>query len=157
MNKVKIFIIGSIVIFILIVFFILSLLNRRGTITPPITTITPTPIQFDQSQLFITSIIPADTTTTYLPAQPIEITFTQAVEKGSLRYSVTPPTEVLVNIGSSVNSLIISPLTVWARGETSISILSQTISASGNILKNPQNYILKTAIPTLPQHLEGAY
>lgn len=157
MNRFKIFIIGAVVVFIVLVFFVLSLLNRENAITPPITTTTPTPVQFDQTRLFITSVIPADTTTTYLPAQPIEITFTQAVEETSLRYTITPPTEVLINPGSSSNSIIVSPLTVWQLGETTISVLPQTLSTSGNVLQNPQNYVLKTAIPTLPEHSEDAY
>lgn len=157
MNRVKIIIIVVVVVLILILFFVFSLLTRQNKPLAPNQTITPTSVQFDQTKLFITSIQPTDRTSTYSPAQPIEVTFTQPVEETSIRYKITPSTEVLINPGASGNSIIISPLTVWTIGETTISILPQTLSTSGNPLQNPQEYLLKAAIPTLPEHSDEAY
>ncbi|MBP6913109.1 MAG: hypothetical protein KBC00_00675 [Candidatus Levybacteria bacterium] len=156
MNKVKIIIIASVTGLIFIVF-ILTLLFTGGRVSaPPSIPNTPTPAQFSEKELYITSISPRDTALSYLPAQPIEITFTQEVATNSLNYTISPPTEVIVVKGTAPNTLIFAPKTFWENGEVIISFLSTTTSTSGGSLKNPQTYKIKVAIPTIPD-LEGAY
>lgn len=157
MNKLKLIIIGVITGIILLLFLLLSLFNPNEKITPKTAAPSPTLIQYNQSELFITSILPTDTSKTYLPGQPILISFTQEVQRNDLRLEITPNTEVLINFGESPNALIVSPLTVWQNGETRITILPQTVSSTANLLKNTQTYILKTAIPTLPEDSADAY
>lgn len=157
MNKLKLIIIGIVTGVILLIFFIISLLNPSKQ-TPNKTNIpSPTLIPFNSSELFITSIEPLDTSKTYLPGQPILISFTQEVQRNDLKLDVMPKTDVLINFGAEPNTLIISPLTVWQNGITQITILPQTVSTASHFLKNAQTYILKTAIPTLPEGSAEAY
>lgn len=156
MNKLKLIIIGVVVFILIISFIVFSIFDRRPNTSSP-TIPNPTAIQFNPAQLFITSMTPPQAGPPYFPGQPVEVFFTQPVEEISLKYEIQPPTEVLINPGSTANSLILSPLTIWAIGEVKISILSQTLSTSGNALKNPQTYILKTAIPILPESAGDAY
>lgn len=157
MNKLKLIIIGVITGIILLLFLLLSLFNPNEKITPKTAAPSPTLIQYNQSELFITSILPTDTSKTYLPGQPILISFTQEVQRNDLKLDVMPKTDVLINFGAEPNTLIISPLTVWQNGITQITILPQTVSTASHFLKNAQTYILKTAIPTLPEGSAEAY
>lgn len=156
MNKIKIILIAGIIGFIVIVFIVLSFLGSGSQQKPPTSQTTPTPQTFPSTALYISSITPADTSQAYLPVQPIQINFTQPINKNSLKYSVTPATESFVVSGQTANSLIIVPTTFWNGPRITITILGETISSTGNDLKNPQTYILNLAIPTIPQ-LEGAY
>lgn len=157
MNKLKLIIIGIITGIVILIFFIISLLGP-GKQTPNKTNIpSPTLIPFNSSELFITSIEPLDTSKTYLPGQPILISFTQEVQRKDLKFDIIPKTDVLVNFGTIPNTLIVSPLTVWQNGTTQITILPQTVSTTSHFLKNTQTYILKTAIPTLPEGSAEAY
>lgn len=157
MNKIKMLIIAGIVGAVIIIFIFVSLILGR-TPTPSQTVIvSPTPVQFSESELSITSIIPLDTKKSYLPPQPIQISFTQEVLPTSLKYTITPQTDVLVVKGSTPNSLILAPKTMWQSGITTITILGDTTSKKGLLLKNPQSYILHTAIPTMYIPNQGAY
>lgn len=156
MKQLKFFIIGGgIFVILMVVIFIFFFRPEVPLEEEPF--ISPTPAQYDTSQLFITLIQPRDTTQIYLPAQPIEVFFTQPVDEDSLQITVSPPAEILVNKGSTPNSLIISPLTLWENGLTSLAFSGDTRSKNGNLLQNPQTYLLHTAVPTLPQHSEDAY
>lgn len=156
MNKIKLVIIGVVIIIIVIVFIFVSLINTRPDSTPLPQNTPPTPQALSSKELSIVSISPADKSATYLPAQPIEIVFTQPISKTAISYTATPPTETFVSMGQKPNSLIISPTTIWTTGNTTISI-KNAVSDMGNTLTNPQEYILRTAIPTIPDNLEGAY
>lgn len=155
-NKLKILIIAGVIILLVIIFVIISLFGK-GPVTPRDQTALPTPAsEFIEGELYITSIKPLDSTQTYSPAQPVEITFTQTLDKLALRYEVTPTTETFVVNSPNPQSLIIVPTTMWSNGATTITILENSTSTEGKTLKNPQSYILNTAIPTIPD-LEGAY
>ncbi len=157
MNKLKIIIIAIITVIIFLIFFLAILSsNRRGSTPLPNTLPTPTPVQFSEKELYITSIVPKDTLQSYLPAQPLQITFTQEVTAEKLLYTILPPAEVLVVKSATPKTLILAPKTFWANGETTITILPATVSINGNILKNPQTYKINIAIPTIPD-IEGAY
>lgn len=156
-NSLKILIITGTVILVVVIFIVVSLLNPKKN-PPPSQTNTPTPTpEFVQGELYTVKITPIDTTKTYTPAQPIEITFTQDVDKLALKYEITPAANTFVVASQNPNSLIIVPTTVWSTGSTSITILEDTTSTGGRKLKNPQTYILNAAIPTIPQDLEGNY
>lgn len=158
MNKIKLIIIFGITAIIVVLFFTISLMLGRGK-APEKQNGTPMPTieQINTSELYITSIIPADTTNIYLPVQPVQITFTQSISPDSLKYQAIPTSNSFVTQGKTPNSLIISPTTFWVNGTTTITIFKTTTSAGGLGLKNPQSYILKTAAPTIPPNLEGAY
>lgn len=160
MNRVKLFIIAGIVGVIIIIFIIIFLLgeSRPPTPTTTIPNVNPTitaPV-FDTTQLYITSITPLNTNSSYLPVQPVQINFTQSVSKTGFKYAVTPITDTIVTAEENQRSIIIAPKTIWSDGITTITIESTTISSTGNVLKNPQVYRLNTAIPTIPD-LQGAY
>lgn len=158
-NKLKILIIIGIAVLVIIVFIAVSLIGGLGRgPQPPEKTSFPTPTAaFIEGELYIAKIMPVDTTKIYTPAQPIEVSFTQGVDKLGLKYETHPATETFVVDSPIPNSLIIVPTTVWKIGVTSITILDNTTSAEGRKLKNPQTYILNTAVPTVPPNLEGNY
>lgn len=154
MNKLKLIIIGIVTGIIILIFLIISILTSQTKTPPPQPVISPTVVQFNTDELFITNILPINTDASFLPGQPIQITFTQEVDRKGLKFEITPTVEVLINYADLPNTLVISPKTVWVLGETNITILPQTVSTTGNVLKNAQTYRIKTAIPTLP---EGSY
>ena len=86
----------------------------------------------------------------YLPIQPVELTFTDAVSPESLRYNVEPSIETKVEQGSIPNALIISPLKWWEDGTTKITVLSTTTSNSGAVLASPFTYDLRVSLPPAP-------
>lgn len=161
MNRLKVLIIFGVTVIIALLFFIVSTtLKQPGTPETGGEDLLPTPEssgQINKKDLYIVSIIPADTAQTYFPVQPIQITFTQPVSPSDLKYQVSPSSESFVVLGNTPNSLIISPTTFWNNGSTTITIMETTISGVGLKLKNPKTYILKTAAPTIPPNLEGAY
>ncbi len=158
MNRTKIIIIGLAISIILFIFIIVSFFNNPA-INPNNSTDLPQPTstEFKQGELYITSINPQDTSITYLPAQPIEITFTMPVSPSSITYTTNPITETFTTTGSTPNSITVSPKTIWTVGATQINITSAVSASNRKLLLNPQRYILKTAIPTIPNTLEGAY
>lgn len=156
MSRIKLIVIGLIVSIIFFIFIIVSFLFPTTPSNPNPTTPAPTSNEFKPGELSIISIDPKDTSKTFLPIQPIEITFTMPVSKNSILYTTEPLTDSFVSEGNKDNSLIISPTTIWSSGVTQINITG-AISTSGENLINPQRYILKTAIPTIPDNLEGAY
>ncbi|HMS22269.1 MAG TPA: hypothetical protein PKA38_00745 [Candidatus Levybacteria bacterium] len=157
MNKLKIIIIAIITVIIFLIFFLAILSsNRRGSTPLPNALPTPTPLRFSEKELYITSIAPKNNLQPYLPAQPLQITFTQEVAVEKLLYTIFPPTEVLIVKSAIPKTLILAPKTFWANGETTITILPTTVSINGNTLKNPQTYKINVAIPTIPD-IEGAY
>lgn len=161
MNKLKLLAITGITGIIIILFFTISLfLGKAGTPekqgNTPLPTAAPTQ-QINVNDLYVVGIIPEDTTKTYLPVQPIQVTFTQAVSPSSLKYQVLPSSESFVTQGKTPNSLIISPTSFWNNGATTITILDTTMSDKGLGLKNPQSYVLKTDAPAIPANLQGGY
>lgn len=159
MNRFKLILIFGITGIIIILFFSISFFLGKTPVSQEQNNnlTTPTQIPFNTNGLYITSIIPENTTQTYIPVQPVQITFTKPVSISSLKYQITPDSKTYVTEGKTPNSLVISPSTFWGNGKTTITILSTTTSSSGLKLKNPQSYVLKTAAPTIPANLEGAY
>lgn len=159
MNKLKIILIASIVgIIILLFIFLMFLTNLQpNTKRQPPVSVTPTAIPLSEDELFIVSILPTDRNAVYTPAQPLQITFTQEVPPQNLKYTTLPQTQILIVKGEKPKTLIFAPRTFWQNGNTTITFLDSTQSNMGNVLKNPQTYTLKTAIPTIPEGLEGGY
>ncbi len=86
----------------------------------------------------------------YLPNQPVELTFTEALLPQSVKYTAEPNVETKIEQGSIPNAIIISPVRWWEDGTTKITVLPETISQNGAILGTPFIYELRVSLPPAP-------
>lgn len=87
----------------------------------------------------------------YLPIQPIEITFTDSVAPESVKYTIDPYVEAVLEQGSISSAVIISPVASWKDGLTIITILNSTVSKNGARLSTPYIYEVRSSLPPEPE------
>lgn len=117
--------------------------NQTVTLVP---TITP-----QSTDLFITKALPPqDNSQPYLTIQKVTLVFSDETEPASLKYSVDPPTEVLLRGGVDKKTIYIIPRTNWVIGKTTITILKETTSTNSKKLYRPFIYTLNSDIPPVP-------
>lgn len=156
MNKKLLLIIGGITLFILLILLVLNLFGKEKTPTVkngiiPTATLVPT-ITPKPTDLFITNILPPpNPKEAYLSIQKITITFSEEVEPGSLKYEISPKTDVLVRNGVDKRTLYIVPRSKWEMGETTVVILQTTRSVKGRALYLPSIYKMVVDIPPAPE------
>ncbi len=145
---------SAIVIVLIIFLLFFSKKNEKGKQSgqggsPP--AINATLIPTKMSVLGIAKIIPVqDLTKEYLPIRQVSIVFNMPVKPEGFFYSVDPVVETNIRSGEDLNTIIISANRWWNEGKdgiTTITVLQNTISASGAYLEKPVVYKIKTAFP----------
>lgn len=147
MKKIIIFILIIFLVVLLISFFLISRQrDKDGDGIPKIPTLSPSPTLMP---LELISILPTENLSRiYLPITQIEFTFTEPVEKDSFFYQVNPFVETYVRVkGDNDKTLILSPVTIWQEGVTTITILPETTSIFEKKLSSWLVYRINTAFP----------
>jgi len=143
-------------------------LGRKGTDVTPVPLTSPTSVPGvvvptvpknvpPEKILNIIRVAPPQSPNiTYSYIQPIELTFNNEVKAADVQYSVVPSTELEVKNGAYANKIVISPLTKWIDGKTTITI-TQAIAADGSRLYVPFVYQINTVTPTNPVYEDEDY
>ncbi len=153
-----ILIIGIILILIIgVVIFVLpkpSAPKKEVVPSIPEAQFSPTPVEFFR----IASVEPKqDISREYLPNQPVEFQFNLLLNADTINYKVSPQVKTNLHFKKGSNTtLIISPITTWAPGITTITILKEAISSSGIKMTQDFSYKINSNFPkTAPPDSQG--